>query len=604
MLKVQIHDDEILTSFLSRSAWVNGIERMRSFCVDLGVDLSKIKLGDRDEVTRLAGILSVSPHRLMQAAVERNDGTRVRVGHEWFDNSRLDRKHLRFCPDCIVADAVRDPSSGPYYRSYWLLPQIVTCIEHKKQIVEAKQPQRLETNSQDFCAIIDQVRKQAPVLLDEGTSRDPSHFEMYATKRLRNELYENPHFEGLPLETIVVMSEIVGVAVAHPGASKRILSTEQMVQARELGFASIYKGLHGFLESLDKVAAFAPAGCCSPQGLYGALYNSLDRTRSQGSYDVFRSALAEHAAMSGRIAPGTSLFGALTKSHASRARSIASEAGVAIDRVKRVLKSRGLTAPAGAAGLLDPSVAAAARDHFADVWSFKVARDVLGCNLRTFNSLLAAGIIAPPPASFPQGYVSRSEVKALVARLTDNRSADDGSHLVDIHAARAGADSSIAEIIQYVLDGKLRSVKVKADLPALTSLRVSIEEIRQAHLPAGHVTADVARDLMRLNTTGFAGLLRNGILRTTPLGHPREGWHAVPVAEIERFKATHISMQECAEELAVSKNAMASLARRAKFRSVYPPEIVGQKIFFRSEFASFCRENRVSELKCVPAWEN
>jgi hypothetical protein len=582
MLKVHIHDDEILTSFVSRSARANGVERMRSFCIDLGVNLSKIKLGNRDEVTRLAQIIGASPERLMHAAAERDDGTRIRVGHEWFDNSRLSRMQLRFCPDCVAVDLATDPFSGPYYRSYWLLPQIVTCVEHRKQIVEAAKPQRLETNSQDFCAIIDQLRKQAPPLLNPGAGRDTTDFEVYAAKRLAGETSENPHVDLLPLETIIVMSEIVGAAMVHPGVSKRILSNEQMVEVRELGFAAIRKGRQGFLEGLDKIATFAPPGSCSPHGLYGGLYTALDRNRSQVSYDVFRSAMVEHASMSGRVAPGASLFGTRSISTASRLRSVANDAGVAIDRVKRALKAKGLTAPAGAAGLLDPSVAVAAKAHFSDVWTFKDAREFLGCNLRTLNSLLAADTISRAPASFPQGFVSRKAVVALSARLGDSRTVDDNPQLVDIHCARTGAKSSVAEIVQYILNGRLPSVAVKGDMPILAALRVNIDEVRQAHLPDGHVTADAARELLRLNTTGFADLLKNGLIQTTPLEHPRENWHAVPLAEIKRFRTTYISLQECAEERKLSKNAMASLAKRAGLSCAFPSTIVGQQIFFRA----------------------
>ncbi|WP_018896464.1 TniQ family protein [Rhizobium sp. 2MFCol3.1] len=592
MLKVQIHANEILTSFVSRSARANGIERMRSFCIDLGVSLPKLKLGDRAEVLKFADLVGASRDQMLHAAVERDNRTRIRVGHEWFDNSRLSRMHLRFCPECVATDLVRDSFSGPYYRTYWLLPQIVTCAKHRKHIVEAEQPQRLETNSQDFCAIIDQLRKQAPALLYPAANRDPTHFEVYATKRLCGEMSEKPNLDGLPLETIIVMSEVVGVAVAHLGASKRNLSSEQMVEVREVGFAAIEKGRRGFQESLDRVTALAPAGSCSPHGLYGALYTALDRTRSQGSYDVFRSALVEHAAMSGRIAPGTSLFGARSTTAASRVRSVANEAGVAIDRVKRVLKAKGLTAPAGAAGLLDPTVAAAAKEHFADVWSFKDAREFLGCNLRTFSSLLEAGIIPRPPTSFPQGFVSRQAAMSLAIRLAESRTVDVGSHLVDISVARAGAKSSIAEIVRYVLNGRLSSVAIEGNRPILAALRVSIEEVRQAHLPDGHVTAEAARELLRLNTTGFADLLANGLIETTSLEHPRADWHAVPLAEVDRFRATFISMQECAEKLKVSKNAMASIARRAGVPPAYPADVVGQQIFLRTNLGTILAGSR------------
>ncbi len=585
MLKVDIHSDEILTSFISRSARVNGIERMRSFCVDLGVDLPKIKLGDRGEVAKLAEIVEMPGGRLIRACVERDDSTRVRVASEWFDNSRLSRMHLRFCPDCVAADLTSQPRntpSGPYYRSHWLLPQITTCILHRKEIVEVPQPRGLESNSQDFCAIIDQTRKQAPSFLEPGSDREPTSFETYVAHRLVGEEKGQPHVDVLPLETVIVMSELVGAAIAYPGIAKRSLSPLQMPEARDLGFAAIKDGRDSFLAGLDKIASAAPPGSCSPHGLYQGLYAALDRSRSQASYGVFRSCMVEHAALSGRVAPGTSMFGTHAASTATRVRSVATGAGVAIDRVKRVLKAKGLSAPAGAAGLLDPGVAAIANAHFSDVWSFKDAREFLGCNLRTFNSLMAADIIQCSPSSFPQGYVARTAVTDLAARLRESRTVDDDAGMVGIDDARTGAESSVAEIVQYILDGKVLSIALKTDGQILPALRIRIDEIRQAHLPEGHVTADVARDLLRLNTRGFADLLKTGQIRATPLEHPRGNWHAVPLTEIERFRATYISLQECAEHMKLSKNAMASFAKRSGLSSAFSSDLVGQQIFLRA----------------------
>ncbi|MFS2154802.1 TniQ family protein [Rhizobium sp. Rhizsp42] len=582
MLKVSIHDDEILTSFVSRSARVNGVERMRSYCLDLGVSLPKLKLGDRVEITRLADLVGLLPGRLINAAVERDGRTRVRIGQEWFYNSRLNRMHLRFCPDCVASDVAMDPSSGPYYRSCWLLPQVATCIRHQKKIVEATQPQRLETNSQDFCAIVEQLSKQSPALLETSFDGVPTTFETYVAGRMSGDMGPEAELARLPLETIIVMSELAGAAIAHPGMSKRALSSERISQVRELGFEAIKGGRQSFMESLDKIASSSPAGSCSPHGLYGSLYLALDRSRSNGSYDIFRTAMIEHAKMSGRVAAGTFIFGASSTSTTTRVRSVAKEAGVAIDRVKRVLKAKNLTAPAGAAGLVDPAAAAEAKAHFSDVWSFKDAREFLGCNLRTFNSLLTAAIIPRPPLSFAQGYVSRAAVVDLAARLSASRTIDDGSHLVDIDAARTGAVSSIAEIVEYVIDGRLQSVAIKPDLPVLDAIRVSIEEVRKAHLPDGHVTADAARDMLRLNTRGFADLAGNAFIKTRTLEHPRNNWHAVSLTEIERFRATYISLQECAEKLNLSKNAMAILAKRSGFASAFAPHVVGQQIFFRA----------------------
>jgi hypothetical protein len=587
MLRVRIQAIETLTSFVSRSARANGVERMRSFCADIGVSPSKVKSGDPAEISRLAEVLDVSKARLAAAAVQRGKGTLVRIGNEWFDNGRLNRQHRRFCPECVKADMAVPTAlpPGPWYRSYWLLPQIEACVEHETRIMEIEQPQKLESNSQDFSAIIDLSLKRLPSLLETTEHLQPNSYERYLASRVTGTAVDNAFLAELPVETIIVLSEAIGASFSS-GSSGVSPSEAVRREPSAHGFACLEVGQAGFQKALDAISSSAPAGSFSPHGTYRRLYTAL-AYHEGASYDLFRRLLTEHANSTGRVAPGTNLFRGRSAPAAIRVSAVAEEAGAAVARVKRVLKLTGGSDAGGGAGLIDPVAADRAVKHFQDAWSLMKAREHLGCSLRVLRTLLDTASIPLPVPAMPQGFTSRANITEFADRIAAHASGQPSTTMEDLTTAADRADSSVPEIIAYILDGKLRSVALAADVPVLLGLRVDVEEVRRAHLPNGHVTAEEARSRLRLNATGFAGLVKAGHLKTVQLAFPRQKWWAVDSAEIDRFNSRYVTLQECAEKMDVTKNAMVSLARQWKLHPAYPYEVIGQKIFWRSAVADF-----------------
>ncbi len=566
---------------------MNGVERMRSFCADIGVSPSNIKAGDREEIGRLAKVLAVPAGRLAAAAVERGKGTQVRVGSEWFDNSRLNRQHLRFCPDCIKTDLSVEGSlpPGPWYRSYWLLPQIFACPEHGTRIVEIEQPQKLESNSQDFSAIIDLSLKRQSDLLESCERLSSTAYERYLISRLTGTAIENEFLAALPVETVIVLSEAIGASFSRE-KSDGIASADRTRDSRARAFSCLESGRDGFIEALEAISSLAPAGSFSPNGTYGRLYAALAYHRNP-TYNMFREMIVDHADRTGRIASGTMMFGDDAQTSGTRVRLVANETGAAVGRVKRILTLTGASAAKGGAGLMDQDAAEKARGYFEDAWSLVEARRYLGCSLRVLRTLLDTGMIHPPVAAMPQGFTSRTKVTDFVDRVRAAVLLQMSPTMVDLATAADRADSSVPEIISYAIGGKLSSVALVADVPLLLGLRVEVEEVRQAHLPPGHVTAEQARSCLRLNPTGFAGLVKSGCLKATALAFPRQKWLAVAISEIERFGSQHVTLQECAEVLGISNNAMVSQARAWKLEPAYPYGLVGQKIFLRRAVADF-----------------
>ncbi|MBW9051159.1 TniQ family protein [Rhizobium mesosinicum] len=590
MLKIQLHDDETLTSFVSRLARANGVQRMRTFCIDLGIDVHKLKLGDRDQLVMIADLTGVPVERLMYSAAERSAKREVRLGNGWVQPSRLNRTYLRFCPHCIVDDnnsAAAFKGTAAYYRMQWFLPQLTTCAKHCSLIVEADAPKGLETNSHDFCAILERLGGQ-DLLLKASIPRTPTAFETHLLSRISSSPSSaGPLIDILSLEALIVMSERLGIAALHGRAGNpRKLTSEQIHTARSAGFSSLSNGMQGVKTVLDTLVDCAPYGSHSAHGLYGTLYMALQQSYENAEYDVFRSTMAEHATATGRLTPGTRIFDNKVTVGAVKLRDLATRVGVDPARLRREMRNRGTRSPVRSA--VKSNDARDIEEHFASLWTYAEARRFLGCNLRGLHSLFDAKIIDNETYGLQQGYCHRQGIYELAARIRQRATTADDLHLVPLMDATRPASSSVAEVLNYILAGKLSSVAINESLPILMGTKISVSEVRQAHVPHGYLTAADARAHLHLSLTGFAALIANGILSARSLGYPRQDWWILDNAEVERFRASYISLQECAAITGLSANALSNRAKRGGLVLAIPIERAGQAIYDRRHTEILC----------------
>jgi hypothetical protein len=562
---------------------------MRTFCIDLDVNVHRLKLGERTQVAKIADVTGLPLERLLFCSAERSPRKEVRLGSQWVQTTRLDRTYMRFCPHCIVEDNLAPapfPGTGAYYRMQWFLPQLTTCIRHRKSIVQAAAPNGLETNSHDFCAILERLGSIEP-WLRQSIDLEPTSFETYLEGRISSKPSDQSYADGLPLEAVIVMSERLGVAELHGRVGNpRKLTPDQIRLAHATGFDRLKAGEPGVKAVLDKMIESAPAGSQSAHGLYGTLYMALHQSNRGPEYNGFRTAIVEHAIGTDRLTTGTRMFDGEATVDAVRLRYLVERIGTDGARLRREIRKRGDSS--GKIAKVNADHARELEEHFASLWTFSEATRFLGCKLRGLHSLFDENVLARGDRNLPQGYCRRQNIVDLAGWIEARATVGDGSHLASIPEALRASSSSIAEIVSYILTGKLPSVAVSSGLPILLGTRVSAAEVRQAHLPDGHVTAAEARSTLHLSATGFASLVGNGMLPAKSLGYPRQDWWVLDSGDVERFSASYVTLQECTAKTGLTANRLSGRAKRAGLGFAIPIEQAGQAIYNRRHVEVLC----------------
>lgn len=580
MLSIPLHDDEVLTSYLSRWSYAHGLYRMRTFCRDIGLDVAKLKIGDAAELAKLARLSDIPVKRLRASAVVTARAKPVHLKGHVFLPTTLKREYLRFCPHCLVDDLATPspyPGSQTYYRAIWFFPQVTSCIKHEREIIEIDHPGQLESLSHDFCAILGNLVDGLGPLQALSRERQATDFEKYVARRLNGERSPYPFLDALPLEAAIYMSERFGTATVYGRkATARKLEKEAIVLAREAGFNELKRGRKGAVAVLDRLAASSGAGAYSAHGCYGELYMALHKSFRGPDYDVFRDIIREHAATQNVIA-GTSLFGAAVENDLVRLRDVASELGVPSTLARSTLKRRGKAPDMGIVSLDAKQQIA---NHLETLWTWAQAREHLGFDLTTQRKLHEAGILKSGP-EYRHGTCDGRQVMSLEKRIRELVTSEHAEGLVSIWDAVRPAESNVAEVVQTVLDGKLKTVAMVDGQPVLQGLRVSAAEIRASFFPVGTITMSQAGERLHLTSSGISMLLQAGGLKAQKLPFPRDKWWAVDLEDTERFAEEFITLLECRNVSKRSQNWLSANAKKQGLAPAFSTAQVGQAIYPR-----------------------
>ncbi len=243
LLRVPFFGDELLTSYLSRTAVANGSESLRSFCSDVGLDYRGIIRGDSNEVAKTARLLGRPQGDLLGRRVALKGRRSVEYAGLVFDRGMMNRTPLRYCPDCLDEDdhdASRMPGTRRYARTSWAFRYVRTCERHSRPLLTLEKARRW-SDGLDFLA----TPLTAPAEL-ERTSTPPSGFERFVIDRLQGRVGHGAILDGFPLPACIDLCEQLGSAIFSPG--------RQGPRNEGHGFDVLVAGELGVLELFDLVA--------------------------------------------------------------------------------------------------------------------------------------------------------------------------------------------------------------------------------------------------------------------------------------------------------------------------------------------------------------
>ncbi|PZM08085.1 TniQ family protein [Rhizobium tubonense] len=128
---VELHNDELPLSFLSRVAKANGFQSLVEFCDIVGLDKLKVRSGNERTLSKLAVWTGVPVSRLARFAI--GPGRMLNFGGQALRRHQMYTMGMRFCPACVADDlckGTRRSGVRPYLRASHILKVVVDCPTH------------------------------------------------------------------------------------------------------------------------------------------------------------------------------------------------------------------------------------------------------------------------------------------------------------------------------------------------------------------------------------------------------------------------------------------------------------------------------------------
>lgn len=601
LFDVPLLPDEPLTSYLARLARANGAGTIRGFCQDMKLDRPRLIRGDEDEVRKLAELAGRNAEELQARAVVVDDFSGATVAGHYFPHGKLRRSKLRFCPHCIAdddADGGRMPGTRRYSRLYWMFPQAPACHVHCVAIVEmeADQSHHYDLNTQ-----LDLLEERLYELQKACVPRRPTPFEQFVRERLSGRRAHGEFLDGFGLSAAMSACELLGVALLF-GRDVRVgkLGEDDLHRARQAGFDRLAKGIEGFTSLLDDVRSTDErSNIRGGQALYGKLYLSLNENYEDPDYDRLRRMIRSHTMSRVPMLDGMEFFGPVTDSPWTSVGKIAEATGYPDETLRRILvelghidslrQSKGQRYVRKTAA--DEAVAA-----IGDMATREEAAAILGLPSMTVKRLISDGMIAPvlkSPDADERGYrlldrYSRKAVADLRDRLLARARPEFPADWTNLTMAAKKAGLRLVDVLQMVLDGRLRSLGRSSDEDGVAALRFDVKEIEPliAVTEEAYVErAEVCRRLL-LQAEAFAFLVRTGNIKAEQrqLRVARAPTWVMTEADFKEFDARYVTFARLSKEIGVGSRGLGKILNEKGAPLAFPMESVKQGIVERRFF--------------------
>lgn len=529
------------------------------FAKEWGLDHSDVRLGRAIGDVAAMAALSASELEASTFVVEADY---VHLGRVRLDRAHWSEARPRVCPACVVSDIA-------WRRSWWDVTPLRRCHEHGDRLVrEGQTSQRTSPDAPSTAG-------ERYVLGRLGFAAGPS----------------SQILDALPLSRAIDLLEIVGASLGGDRWALRDARRVDPVNLIGRGYTAFDGGVDTFVRHLDDLASTAAAGrdAVGPGEVYGRLVRWLASEDRDSVYEGVRDILRDHARRNLPIPTGTPVLGV----PAGRQRSftlaqVSRAAGVQPCFADRILRHLGHEASRRVAGLDMYAVeaATAAANFVRDtIWGADAAKR-LGLSSYAWTSVVRRGIVKPAMDGRSSGTRDdrfwAGDVERLL-RLADGAPAlgkcPDGCRTL-VAAART-AMSSTGEIVEALLDGRLRTLGLVRAHAGISGLTIRIADVANATRPdAPEDTVPWAEVVAELGRKSVADdLVAQGRLgRTTvPMGFRNRRRLVVRRADWTTFREDFVSVASVAAKTGTSA---AAAARDLSHSGVEPAFVAGGRRFY------------------------
>jgi len=299
---------ETPTSFVSRLAARNGCESMRSFCVELGLDLHAISNGDPRAMAALCSVAGLASGAFSEVAVHMAGKMNYQVGSEAFDSRTFSRVNVRVCPACLRGQHERSQDIwDKVHQLVWQIPQVISCPIHDEKLLEILGP----TNGMDRLDASRAMQASWESIESVRSPKQADSFDQYLHARL-SEGRCSSLCRQLSIPALWRVAEALGITLQYDKNMRRSQLTPcQQRDALILGFDLIRAGEGAIVAALTDFSCQVEKSrghLTSPQ--YGELQRLL-RRRFEWADDLepFREVMRRYVLGRYPIEAGKDVFG-------------------------------------------------------------------------------------------------------------------------------------------------------------------------------------------------------------------------------------------------------------------------------------------------------
>lgn len=596
LTKVPLFEDELLTSFMSRISRANGRTRSSEFCRDVGINRIRFEKGDSEEILRFAELVELPLAKLMLHAVEVRANNGAVIGGEYFPAPSLARRKLRFCPACLVedeADQRRIPGTRKYCRKEWMVPTIRTCRKHEQTLVQSLDVSYVN-HSYDFLTALEIEKDNMPEIVARSVAQKVTPFEIFVSDRVSGRRNHGPLLNGLTLASCIYLCELTGAAALH-GKRCRVtrLGDAALLEAANHAFEKLEKGeegLHALLDAVRKDAALANQR--GGQAIYGQMYNSLYAEGPE--FDTIRKAIRNYTLASMPIINGSDLFGKVDDSPWTTVNTVVRATGIGDSTARRILFAMGHI-PTHHPNQGDRFLSSAGAEEAIAMLNGSMpsieAAKIIGCTEHVFLRWVAEGFFTPLQfdrrAMEDRNYVmldrfARSEIEGFRLKLDNAITAMPAPGMISLAAAASLIGAHQKQILELVLEGRLRTVAMKATSGPFSSrlLVVDSEVYSELGLPVGLSAAETALRL-GIQRGPLAALVARGVLNPVSFGLKRR--QVYDEREVGEFRSAYISFGAACTEFGLNRMELMYRLQRLNITPAFPKDEIGVFLFTRSD---------------------
>jgi hypothetical protein len=602
---VPLWADEPAYALANRLARRNGVNSLASFGGDHAIPYREIIRGLRN--AEIADLSGAEEHDLDKSTF-RVEGERVHLNGEMLHVDDWSYSSLRVCPSCIRRDlSCNDGRKDylPHVRSWWNLPAVTVCPIHRQALLD-RHPACPEVPINHLSL---NIRFIAEGIGDFANASSEAVADVRAEAYLLGRLgfmprIFNPILDPLPLyNAIRLMDRFGAVAAAGVRGFTAFGGDVDVRKALAAGYAVFADGNAGLFRFLDQLvtAADIPMGKWGPRVVYGRIYEWLSHDTRDTAYDHVRKLVREHALNHIPLAGDDLLFGLpvgerriYTLWHASRS------IGVGPSATRRILKALGhLDESADGRPnweiTLRKSVVEKVAAELNDRTSFNEARDYLGLPRMPMASLCDSGILVPflhVSTGVKEHVFRRRDLDAFVeALMRDAPVVKDPGNFYDVISAGKRAESSTAEVVSSLIDGRLRCAAKLAGAIGMMQILVDLDHVKALRNAGANVdesrTMEAGRRKLGLTWLVFGRLVQLGYIDATSvgIGIRNRSRNLIDLRSLEAFSSTYVSAAAIAAE---RRTHVRTLVRQLRQQGIEPAinnKEVGQYFYRRSTFA-------------------